>query len=137
MLTASFALSFSNCSNLFRLLPFKCRILLKMANSILATEFPAPGLRSPFRYITGHNSQGDAVFVKVRLFLHTLTRAHLSDLARRTMATTVISCSVASQPSQSITVATAIQTSSRATSILNLLPKTRRVWNKIVCGCVG
>ncbi|TGJ85569.1 hypothetical protein E0Z10_g3193 [Xylaria hypoxylon] len=30
----------------------------------LCTEFPVPGLRDPFRYITGHNNQGDAVFLE-------------------------------------------------------------------------
>lgn len=63
-----------------------------MANSIRATEFPAPGLRNPFRYITGHNAKGDAVFLQVRIPLYTVTRVHLSDMARRTMATTVTSC---------------------------------------------
>ncbi|KAJ8129630.1 hypothetical protein O1611_g4003 [Lasiodiplodia mahajangana] len=30
----------------------------------LCTEFPAPGLRNPIRYITGHNSRGDSVFLQ-------------------------------------------------------------------------
>ena len=33
----------------------------------LCTGFPAPGLRDPFRYITGHNSKGEAVFLQVRI----------------------------------------------------------------------
>lgn len=63
-----------------------------MADPVLATEFPAPGLRNPFRYITGHNSQGDAVFLQVRICQYNFSRGHLSDMARRTMVTTVISC---------------------------------------------
>ncbi|KAI0154650.1 hypothetical protein GGR57DRAFT_502398 [Xylariaceae sp. FL1272] len=35
-----------------------------MATSGLCTEFPAPGLRDPMRYITGHNAEGDSVFLQ-------------------------------------------------------------------------
>lgn len=50
-----------------------------MANSVRATEFPAPGLRNPSRYITGHNSQGDAVFLQVRIHQYDFRLGHLSD----------------------------------------------------------
>ncbi|KAK8044417.1 hypothetical protein PG993_004441 [Apiospora rasikravindrae] len=35
-----------------------------MASSGLCTEFPAPGLRNPFRYITGHDEKGEPVFLQ-------------------------------------------------------------------------
>ncbi|KAK7972189.1 cupin [Apiospora saccharicola] len=35
-----------------------------MPTTTLATGFPGPGLRSPSRYITGHNSKGEAVFIQ-------------------------------------------------------------------------
>lgn len=35
-----------------------------MSTSGPITEFPAPGLRDPFRYITGHDAEGNAVFVQ-------------------------------------------------------------------------
>ncbi|KAI3327609.1 hypothetical protein HD806DRAFT_549539 [Xylariaceae sp. AK1471] len=38
--------------------------VLKMPAPGLCTEFPAPGLRNPIRYITGHNAHGDSVFVQ-------------------------------------------------------------------------
>lgn len=34
--------------------------------SLLCTEFPAQGLRDPFRHITGHNEAGESVFLTVR-----------------------------------------------------------------------
>lgn len=34
-------------------------------SDLLLTEFPAKGLRDPFRYITGHNDKGDSVFLQV------------------------------------------------------------------------
>lgn len=43
-----------------------------MSAPVLATDFPVPGLRNPLRYITGHNSQGDAVFLKVMLARYTI-----------------------------------------------------------------
>ena len=36
----------------------------KMSISGPCTDFPAPGLRDPFRYITGHDAEGNAVFVQ-------------------------------------------------------------------------
>lgn len=39
-------------------------VSLKMSTSGPITEFPAPGLRDPFRYITGHDAEGNAVFVQ-------------------------------------------------------------------------
>lgn len=39
-------------------------IFFKMSTSGPITEFPAPGLRDPFRYITGHDAEGNAVFVQ-------------------------------------------------------------------------
>ena len=108
-----------------------------MATSVLATEFPAPGLRNPFRYITGHNSQGDAVFLQARIPQYNLSRGHLSDMARRTMATTVTSCWVGLQPKASFIVAPAIPMSSRGTSISNLRHRIRLVWSHIVFVSVG
>ncbi|KAI0003945.1 hypothetical protein F4779DRAFT_634323 [Xylariaceae sp. FL0662B] len=35
-----------------------------MSTSGPCTEFPAPGLRNPFRYMSGHDSKGRSVFVK-------------------------------------------------------------------------
>ncbi|KAH6638614.1 cupin domain-containing protein [Truncatella angustata] len=35
-----------------------------MTTSGPLTEFPAPGLRTPFRYITGHNEKGDVDFLQ-------------------------------------------------------------------------
>ncbi|KAF7960444.1 hypothetical protein EAE96_000125 [Botrytis aclada] len=35
-----------------------------MTPPVLATEVPAPGLRNPNRYITGHNNEGEAVFLQ-------------------------------------------------------------------------
>ncbi|KAI1771732.1 cupin domain-containing protein [Hypoxylon cercidicola] len=35
-----------------------------MTTSGPCTEFPAPGLRNPFRYITGHNEKGEADFLQ-------------------------------------------------------------------------
>ncbi|KAI1078224.1 hypothetical protein F5B20DRAFT_548492 [Whalleya microplaca] len=35
-----------------------------MSTSGNITEFPAPGLRNPFRYITGHDSEGKAIFLQ-------------------------------------------------------------------------
>ncbi|KAI1660856.1 hypothetical protein F4813DRAFT_400052 [Daldinia decipiens] len=35
-----------------------------MTTSGPCTEFPAPGLRDPFRFITGHNDKGDPVFLQ-------------------------------------------------------------------------
>ncbi|KAI0174349.1 hypothetical protein BJ166DRAFT_492876 [Pestalotiopsis sp. NC0098] len=35
-----------------------------MSQSGLCTEFPAPGLRKPYRYITGHNEEGKPVFLQ-------------------------------------------------------------------------
>lgn len=64
-----------------------------MSKSNLATEFPAPGLRNPFRYITGHNSQGDAVFLQVnRAFYSNYRIVYLSDVARRTMVIIMALC---------------------------------------------
>lgn len=37
-----------------------------MSTSGPCTGFPAPGLRNPFRYLTGHDSKGNSVFVQVR-----------------------------------------------------------------------
>lgn len=37
-----------------------------MSTSGPCTGFPAPGLRNPFRYLTGHDSEGNSVFVQVR-----------------------------------------------------------------------
>lgn len=34
-----------------------------MTTSGRCTEFPAPGLRSPFRYVTGHDSNGEPTFL--------------------------------------------------------------------------
>ncbi|CVK95982.1 uncharacterized protein FMAN_16143 [Fusarium mangiferae] len=34
-----------------------------MATSGRCTEFPAPGLRNPFRYVTGHDSNGEPTFL--------------------------------------------------------------------------
>jgi hypothetical protein len=41
-----------------------------MTPPVLATGFPAPGLRNPNRYITGHNSEGEAVFLQVIVLQH-------------------------------------------------------------------
>ncbi|KAI1113131.1 hypothetical protein F5Y14DRAFT_452360 [Nemania sp. NC0429] len=35
-----------------------------MSTSGPCTEFPAPGLRTPFRYMSGHNATGESVFIK-------------------------------------------------------------------------
>ncbi|KAI1433781.1 cupin domain-containing protein [Xylaria sp. CBS 124048] len=35
-----------------------------MSTSGPCTDFPAPGLRDPFRYMSGHNAKGESVFVK-------------------------------------------------------------------------
>lgn len=45
-----------------------------MANSNLTTDFPVPGLRDPLRYITGHNSEGEAVFLQVKIPLYAIIR---------------------------------------------------------------
>lgn len=36
-----------------------------MSTSGPCTEFPAPGLRVPNRYVSGHNAKGEAVFLQV------------------------------------------------------------------------
>lgn len=36
------------------------------SNSGPCTDFPAPGLRVPNRYISGHNEDGEAIFLQVR-----------------------------------------------------------------------
>lgn len=40
-----------------------------MSTSGPCTEFPAPGLRVPNRYISGHNEKGEAVFLHVSCLL--------------------------------------------------------------------
>lgn len=42
-----------------------------MSEPVLCTEFPAPGLRNPNRYITGHDADGKAVFLQVRCLAKT------------------------------------------------------------------
>lgn len=37
-----------------------------MSTSGPCTGFPAPSLRNPSRYLTGHDSKGNSVFVQVR-----------------------------------------------------------------------
>lgn len=39
--------------------------------------FPAPGLRDPFRYITGHNEKGEPVFLQVSIRFSNPTRRHV------------------------------------------------------------
>jgi hypothetical protein len=36
-----------------------------MSTSGPCTDFPAPGLRVPNRYISGHNEEGEAIFLQV------------------------------------------------------------------------
>lgn len=64
-----------------------------MAATGLATQFPGPGLRNPNRYVTGHNAEGEAVFVKVTKFrFPCVTRFSSfetsSNMSRRTMVIT-------------------------------------------------